>query len=613
MKKVISLFTALIIFVSALGIQGFSAFAEDSFIYTGLQENPFYAGREIAGGSVEEVVLHESVSRTYNNKTYYSAGSEIYNKILSAMQKRTDEITFYYLSKTRLSTVTRITSAIDSLVASATDDSFNSSCTGGDYQRWSFQTWAASVSETYNKSPYYYYKVTLELYYYDTAAEEKQVNTVVNSFVNGIDTNSMTDYEILKAVHDFICSNTTYDYDAVDSYKSHLYAFSAYGALVKGRCVCQGYSLAFYRLCKELGYSTRIITSDYYIPLTFSRQGHAWNLVGLNGKYYFVDTTWDDSEDKENYKYFLVNYKNIRYDDTLDEHYPEEKYYDGEYYITNYADKVDENNYDSTNSSLLSNCVVSLSADSFVYSGDSNAPAVTVRNGSGTELTEGEYSVLYKGGTNTGLATVNVTGAGEFEGSSSHRQFYVVPAKANKLSLASGGRAATSLTLKWNASSGDVTGYKIEHYSGGKWSVVATATGTTATVTSLAPATAHKFRIRAYKTVSKRNYYGAYSTVFTSCTKPKTPSFTLKTSKKTITLSRKKVAASGYEIQRSTSKSFSNKTTTTYIVPNNNTASRKFTGLKKGKVYYFRIRAYKTYNCKRYYSAWTKTKSIKCK
>jgi transglutaminase/protease-like cytokinesis protein 3 len=244
MKKILSLLTALIIFVSALSIQGFSAFAEDT-AYTGLQENPFYAGREIPDGQLEEYSLPTSVSRTYNNKTYYSDGTAIYKQILTAFQKRSSEITIYYLSKTSLNSISKRTSAIDSLVAAATDDSYNSSPTGGDYQRWSLEYWAAEITENCHNSPYYYYKIKLNLYYFDTAAEETKVNTVVNNFVNSIDTSSMTDYEIIKTVHDFICNNASYCDDAVYDYSSHEYAFSAYGALVKGSCVCQGYSLAF--------------------------------------------------------------------------------------------------------------------------------------------------------------------------------------------------------------------------------------------------------------------------------------------------------------------------------------------------------------------------------
>ena len=43
------------------------------------------------------------------------------------------------------------------------------------------------------------------------------------------------------------------------------------------------------------------------------------------------------------------------------------------------------------------------------------------------------------------------------------------------------------------------------------------------------------------------------------------------------------------------------------------TTSKTFTGLKKGKTYYVRIRAYRTDGGKKYYSAWSAVKSVKIK
>lgn len=45
----------------------------------------------------------------------------------------------------------------------------------------------------------------------------------------------------------------------------------------------------------------------------------------------------------------------------------------------------------------------------------------------------------------------------------------------------------------------------------------------------------------------------------------------------------------------------------------NKTLSKKITGLKKGKTYYVKVRAYKTFGGKTKYGQWSKYKSIKCK
>lgn len=63
--------------------------------------------------------------------------------------------------------------------------------------------------------------------------------------------------------------------------------------------------------------------------------------------------------------------------------------------------------------------------------------------------------------------------------------------------------------------------------------------------------------------------------------------------------------ATGYEIQYSTKKDFSSKKTVK--VTSNSTVSKTVSKLTAKKKYYVRIRAYKTYNKKNYYSSWVTT------
>ena len=80
------------------------------------------------------------------------------------------------------------------------------------------------------------------------------------------------------------------------------YQQSAYGALIKKRCVCQGYAEAFKRLMDAGGVPCyvvlgRIENATYY---------HAWNIVRLNGGAdgYHIDVTWDASKGRPKYDYF---------------------------------------------------------------------------------------------------------------------------------------------------------------------------------------------------------------------------------------------------------------------------------------------------------------------
>lgn len=89
-------------------------------------------------------------------------------------------------------------------------------------------------------------------------------------------------------LHDNLALNCQYasdEYEA-DGGKSAPEIFNAYGALVNGRAVCQGYALAYNYLLSKVGIKASMVVSN--------SMNHAWSLVEINGKYYHTDTTWDD-------------------------------------------------------------------------------------------------------------------------------------------------------------------------------------------------------------------------------------------------------------------------------------------------------------------------------
>lgn len=70
-----------------------------------------------------------------------------------------------------------------------------------------------------------------------------------------------------------------------DSYNNRIKQ-AAYGALMDGICVCEGYASLFYRLALECGIECRMIYG------TLSGNGHAWNLVQCDDDlFYIVDCT----------------------------------------------------------------------------------------------------------------------------------------------------------------------------------------------------------------------------------------------------------------------------------------------------------------------------------
>ena len=107
-------------------------------------------------------------------------------------------------------------------------------------------------------------------------------------------------YQQLLRAHNYICEKTTYTTGA--------YAHSAYGALVDGSSVCDGYAMAFKAVCDQLDIPC-VEVSGTGISAN-STESHMWNLVQMeNGKWYGVDATWDDHSDTIYTTYFLVGSK----------------------------------------------------------------------------------------------------------------------------------------------------------------------------------------------------------------------------------------------------------------------------------------------------------------
>ncbi len=85
-------------------------------------------------------------------------------------------------------------------------------------------------------------------------------------------------------------------------------------------------------------------------------------------------------------------------------------------------------------------------------------------------------------------------------------------------------------------------------------------------------------------------------------------------SKKSFKITWKKVSSvSGYQVQYSTSKKFTKKTTSSKYYKGNKKFTKTISKLKSKKTYYVRVRAYKTVNGKKVYGSWSKVKSVKTK
>lgn len=98
---------------------------------------------------------------------------------------------------------------------------------------------------------------------------------------------SRSPMEQALAAHDYLVAHCAYNWDVATTDRTDTpYVHSAYGALVNGDAVCQGYALAYKLLLDALDIDCALVSST---PMN-----HVWNLVELDGVWYHVDVTWDD-------------------------------------------------------------------------------------------------------------------------------------------------------------------------------------------------------------------------------------------------------------------------------------------------------------------------------
>ena len=99
---------------------------------------------------------------------------------------------------------------------------------------------------------------------------------------------SVSKFQKIKAVHDWMIKNVKYDYPKYLKGRLPRVAHTAQGSLIKKLCVCDGYALGFKKIMKSLKIPCRVVYGKG------NGGGHAWNMVKLGGKWYHIDVTWDD-------------------------------------------------------------------------------------------------------------------------------------------------------------------------------------------------------------------------------------------------------------------------------------------------------------------------------
>lgn len=196
--------------------------------------------------------------------------------------------------------------------------------------------WNGDITYTYTKDGYIVYldfeytyradELQLKRQELDAAVEEILINLPDGS-----------NFDKMLYLHDAVAGKVVYTFTENDQ--------TAYGALVEGMAVCNGYATSYQLLLQKAG--IRAWTVNGYA----NGEAHAWNVVWLSDDIcVYTDVTWNDQEDHTYHYYFNMSLEEIDDDHSVNEVFKLPECGHGEYgysdlvwdcNIINQYDKVD--------------------------------------------------------------------------------------------------------------------------------------------------------------------------------------------------------------------------------------------------------------------------------
>lgn len=106
------------------------------------------------------------------------------------------------------------------------------------------------------------------------------------------------DEEKVLYIHDYLVNSIEYKKNSPNNQ-------NIYSALINKKTVCAGYSMAFVCLMQELGLPAHVITG--YVAAGY----HGWNLISIDGAFYNMDITWNDTAHYDAVEYISRAYYNV--------------------------------------------------------------------------------------------------------------------------------------------------------------------------------------------------------------------------------------------------------------------------------------------------------------
>ena len=263
--------------------------------------NPLYPDYT-PSGTEQPSKPKKAAKLTSAESTYYSNIEDAGSALRSEMVNRNGTIVIGYDATEELKGVssTKIQATINNLQDEIREEAFRHTGNGkeGDTLRWHY----AAITPSWNgNTATKLFNLTYIIEYYTNSNQEKELDGAIAEIEKSFGFDAGTsDYEKILDIYDFICGHVVYDEEHMED-TSYKLKYTPYAAVMNGTAVCQGYAQLFYRLVLDSGMDARLI------PGTGNGGNHAWNIVQLDGKYYYLDSTWDSEcfNYRESYAWFL--------------------------------------------------------------------------------------------------------------------------------------------------------------------------------------------------------------------------------------------------------------------------------------------------------------------
>ncbi len=150
-------------------------------------------------------------------------------------------------------------------------------------------------------------KVDITINHTYTNSDIKVIDSEVDKLFNELVNPNLSNEENIRAIHNYIINNTTYDTDRSDHQIINYRSDTAYGPLFEGYAICSGYTDLMAIYLDKLNIPNFKVASE----------NHIWNAVYINNQWLNLDLTWDDpvtldGSDVLGHDFFLITSEELK-------------------------------------------------------------------------------------------------------------------------------------------------------------------------------------------------------------------------------------------------------------------------------------------------------------